>query len=294
MVAHARKRNVLVNFYHGYPTLLESDPTADIARARRSNLEGSMTQRWGRHCPTFYPAYVKKNLPPTIRDSGIVCDYSDILTAAGIGECWDSRHPLARTEDRRLREETMRCVTGLGLFSGSEWPTGYAMPFLSYFRNGGAGAGSHWLLSQFPVPLFNLVFKDCALMYGPYFPQPNADMMRDLAAGCHYQITLPDLKSYYRPGFHESREGARASVPLFHDWLRATGTAELVGHQFVHELNGPYRTRFSDGSEALANLTTEIRQFDSQTLQPNSLQLRLAGGRTITVTPRTGWNVERS
>jgi len=292
LVQYAARRNVLINFYHGLPALLEDAPNADVARARKSNAQGTMSQRWGRHCPRFFLSYAQKNLPAVIRDSGILCDYEDILTAAGLGECWDSQHPLSRRQDRACREETMKYIARLGLFCGSEWPAGYSIPYLAYFRNGHAGAGSHWILNQHPVPLFNLVFKDCALMYGPFFPLPGLEMIRDLAAGCHFQLTMQEIRQYYADGFRESRVGARASVRLFQDWLRATGTAELVTHEFLDELNGPYRTRFSDGSEALVNPTTELREAAKQQLPPESILLRLADGRQLQAAAKVGWDVE--
>ncbi len=291
LVQHAKQRQMLVNFYHGYPALLDDAPNGDVARARKLDPQGSMGQRWGRHCPAFFLEYARKNLPGAVRDSGIVCDYTDILTSTTLGECWDARHPLTRTQDRQCREETMKYINSLGLFSGSEWPVPYSVPYLSYFRNGGAGAGSHLILGQFPVPLFNLVFKDCALMYAQFFPVPGMDMVRDLAAGCHFQLTFWDIKTYYTSGYDKTREGARANVPLFQDWNHATGLAELVSHEFIHELNGPYRTRFTDGSEALVNTTTSPRQVDSQDLPPESILLRFADGRTLRAAPKTGWNI---
>ncbi|MCX7013953.1 MAG: DUF5696 domain-containing protein [Candidatus Sumerlaeota bacterium] len=294
LIEYAKTRDVLINFYHGYPALLDDAPNGDVARARKLNAQGWMGQRWGRNCPAFFLEHARKNLPPAVRDSGMVCDYTDILTACTLNECWDERHPLTRTEDRRLREETMRFIASLGLFSGSEWPVPYAMPHLAYFRNGGAGAGSHLILSQVPVPLFNLVFKDCAIMYGQFFPVADAAMMRDLAAGCHLQATLFSLKIYYTPGYFRTREGIRLNVDMFQDWNRATGLEELTSHEFLEEWNGPYRTRFSDGSVALMNLTTEIREVEGQTLMPDSIHLHFADGRKIKATPRAGWELEKS
>lgn len=290
LVQYALGRDVLINFYHGWPALLDDAPNGDIARARR-NRSGAMGQRWGRHCPTFFPKYARKNLPSIIKDSGIVCEYSDILTAGSLNECWDERHPLTRTQDRKLREETMEFVNSLGLFSGSEWPVPYAMPYLTYFRNGGAGAGGHLVLSQFPLPLMNLVFKDCALMYGQYFPVADSAMIRDLSAGSHLQATYCSLKDYYREGYYKTREGVKASVAVFQDWLRQTGLEELVSHSFVDEWNGPYTTRFADGSESLVNLTQDRREVGGVVLEPESMALRFSNGRLMKAKPRQGWDL---
>jgi len=215
-----------------------------------------------------------------------------MLTATHFYECWDERHPLTRREDRRLREETMKYVNDQGLFSGSEWPVAYSMPYLSYYRNGGAGGGDHGILSQFPVPLFNLVFKDCALMYGQFFPEANAETLRDMAAGSHLQATYFGIHEYYKEGHMRTRESLRQNVPLYQDWLRQVGLEELTSHRFVDELNGPYVTQFSDGSEALANLTQETREVEGMKLQPESTLFRFADGRTLWAKPLNGWDLD--
>jgi|GEM_PF-1104530 len=291
LVKYANSRDVLINFYHGYPALLDDAPNGDVARARRDR-KGAMGQRWGRHCPEFYPKYAKKNLPNVVKDSGIVCEYSDILTAGTLGECWDERHPLTRTRDRELREETMEYVNSLGLFSGSEWPVPYAMPYLTYFRNGGAGSGGHLVLSQFPIPLLNLAFKDCAMLYGQYFPTADTGLLRDISAGSQLQATYWSLPDYYREGYFKTREGVKKCVPVFQDWNRQTGLEELVSHSWIEEWNGPYVTRFSDGSEALVNLTQDTREIEGVRVAPESAFFRFSDGRTLRAEPQQGWNLQ--
>ena len=291
LVQYANSRNVLINFYHGWPSLLDDAPNGDVARARR-NRQGAMGQRWGRHCPEFFPIYAKKNLPSIIKDSGICCEYSDILTAGTLGECWDERHPLTRTQDLQKRIETMEYVNSLGLFSGSEWPVPYGIPHLAYFRNASASSGGHMILSQFPLPLWNLAFKDCALMYGQYFPVADTAMIRDLTAGSHLQATIWALKDYYRDGLFKTREGMRLNAPVYQDWLRQIGAEQLVSHQWVDEWNGPFVTRFSDGSEALVNLTQEKREVEGEVLAPESMFLKFANGRRLRARPKQGWELQ--
>ena len=290
MMKYARTRDFLINFYHGYPALLEDAPNGGGAHARKSR-NGSTNPRWGRNCPYFFMEHARNNLPHAVRDSGMACDYNDIFTACGFNECWDQDHPLSKAQDRVIRNEVMEYIKSLGLFSGSECPVGYAIPYLSYFRGGGATAGTHPVLSQFPVPLFNLVFKDCAILYGQSFPNPDISMMRDLAAGCHIQTTIWSLKSYYSEGYYRTRMGIKKNIATFQDWNHATGLSELVSHEFIDELNGPYRARFSDGSEALANFTTFAREIESEQIAPESLKMKFADGRVLYAMPQQGWEL---
>ena len=118
--------------------------------------------------------------------------------------------------------------------------------------------------------------------------------MRELAAGCHFQLCFPNLKSYYTEGYQNSRVGAQMNVAVFQDWNYATGLSELLAHEFFQELNGPYRTRFSDGSEALVNTTNEVRKVDKVELPPESILLRFADGRILKAAPRSGWDISKS
>ncbi len=193
------------------------------------------------------------------------------------------------------RVETMQFVNSLGIFSGSEWPVLYAVPHLAYFRNTGIGsAAGHWVLSQFLLPLWNLAFKDCAMMYGQYFPVAGGEMMRDLSCGCHLQATFWALKDYYRAGSYKTREGVKMNRPIFQDWMRQVGAEQLVSHQWVDEWNGPYITRFSDGSEALVNLTQDQREVKGVLMEPESMFLKFANGRTLRARPKPDWDFEDS
>ncbi len=73
LVKYANNKNILVNFYHGWPTCLDDAPNSDIARARRGR-KSEMSQRWGRMCPEFYPLYAKKIFPPFSRTAAFAAN----------------------------------------------------------------------------------------------------------------------------------------------------------------------------------------------------------------------------
>jgi len=232
-VRYGLERNILICFYHGYPALLDHDPQCDFDRAIRTGPRGEIKSRWGRHCSNFYLQYARKNLPPSLRDSGQVVDYTDMLTASPIEECWDERHRHTRTEDRRNKEELLKYINSLGVFTGSENPRGWAVPYMAYAKNGGWGGGNP-LLSSFKAPLWNLVYHDCLVAYHKQ-GTPDVSSLEVLAIGTHLQSDRPDI------------------LRLMSDFTRRVGREELLSHRFESELNGPFSTEFADGTEARVN-----------------------------------------
>ncbi len=291
MVDYARSRGFQVCFYHGYPAMMDHAPNCDPARARKTR-EGGMASRWGRHCSAFFEEYARRNLPLSIRDSGQIADYTDILTSGSIGECWDDRHALSRSEDRRNRENTLKYINSLGLFTGSEHMKGWAAPHLAYFKNGGLGA-YHWILDQFRVPLFSLVYKDCVYLFREMYPQPDESAIQDLAAGCHFQLHF-NWPSYWQAGYMNTRESAKANVAFFQEANAATALDELLEHRFVEEWNGPFVTRFSGGTEMLANPTNERREVEGVAIEPDSIRIRFAGGRVFQAQAKRSWQIQVS
>lgn len=280
MVARARAGNFLVCFYHGYPALLDHDPEAPAwNEARQVSPRGAIKSRWGRLCSSQFLKYAKANLPHSIAVSGQVADYSDMVTAGPIDECWAEGHALTRTADRRNKEQLFEYINSLGLFTGSENARGWAVPHLAYAKNGSMG-GNHAILNAIPVPLFSLVFKDCLLLYRERQLAGDASVFGDLAIGNHPQI-------HFAPAEYPSlRDELKSPAAVFAAVNRDTGREELTGHRFADEPNGPYTTRFGHGTEIHVNPTPEPRAVGGTELPPETLRIAFADGRTMTVRPQ--------
>jgi len=290
LMKYAYDREYQICFYHGYPALLDHAPNCDPYRATKSPT-GSMGSRWGRHCSSFYLEYAKKNLPASVKDSHQTADYTDILTALGINECYENGHDHSRTQDRRMRTELLQFINSLGVFTGSEHPQGWAAPNTAYFKNGGYAA-YQWIINQHLVPLFNLVYRDCNVMFREFYPEPDQRMMQDVAAGCHFQLHF-DKDSYWRDGYWHTRESMKKAVEIVQDFNRHTGPEELLTHEWLEELNGPFRTRFSDGSEVLVNPLAESREVDGKMFGPETFLIKFSDGRRIEATQRRDWIVSK-
>mgnify|MGYP001130666267 CR=1 FL=1 len=288
LVQYGLERGFMICFYHGYPALLDHDPNIDISHSHQG-ANGKIAARWGRHCSNFFLEHARKNLPLSLRDSQQVADYTDILTSGGLGECYGKGHEHTREEDRRNRIETLRFINSQGVFTGSEHPKGWAAAECAYFKNGGLGA-YHWILDQYRTPLFHLVYKDCAVMFRELLPLPEIAMLQDVAIGCHLQYHT-DMREHFQPGYMNSREGARMNSEAFQDFARETGPEELLSHEYIEELNGPFRTRFGNGAESLVNPTNEIRQVEGETLPPESILLKSENGKKRLVTAQRSWSI---
>jgi len=278
VVRHGRERNFLICFYHGYPALLDHAENFDVNLSRRMNRKGEIHSRWGRNCAANFLEFAKKNLPPSIRDSGQVADYTDMLTAGALAECWDPNHPLTRSQDRRAKEELLEYINGLGLFTGSENPRGWAVPLMAYAKNGNMG-GNHPILNCFRVPLFNLVYKDCMVMFREHQAVATEEMFPDLAIGNHVQMHMS------WPGYRDNRDNFRDIVRVFQPFNRRTGKEELLSHRFVEEFNGPYITQFADGSSVRVNPASAQREIEGKALAPQTALIEFGDGRKQRIEP---------
>jgi hypothetical protein len=279
MVAQARARNFLVCFYHGYPALLDHDPAAPAWReARQVDRHGAIKSRWGRLCSSQYLKYARANLPRSIAVSRQVADYSDMVTAGPIDECWSAEHGLTRTQDRRNKEQLFEYINSLGLFTGSETARGWAVPHLAYAKNGGT-MGNHPILSAIPIPLFSLVFKDCLLLYREHQSVADTTIYNDVAMGNHPQAHFAVAE------YAGLRDKLQAPLALFAQVNRSTGLEELREHRFADEINGPFATQFANGTSIAVNPTLEPRTVDGRELAAETMFLQLAGGPTVEVKP---------
>ncbi len=118
-------------------------------------------------CPALMLDFVKQNVQQ-LRDQhvGLNCTYQDVLTAIALEECFDHRHPMSRTDCRRARHDVLDYYRSLGWLITTESASDWAAPALDSFR-------VHWPrlrphenegLLGIPVPLFSLVYHDCAIL----------------------------------------------------------------------------------------------------------------------------------
>jgi len=85
--------------------------------------------------------------------------YLDTIGGLPLIECYDSRHPLTRAETREARSNVMRVATDAGVVLGAEGPpTDWNLAVASFYDEAPIRFGIE-------VPLWGMVYHDCALLY---------------------------------------------------------------------------------------------------------------------------------
>lgn len=163
-----------------------------------------------------------QNLPAVRNLSGANAYFIDTTFAAGLYECHDPQHPLTREDDLRWKQALSDYARNLFGSFGSEDGREWAVPHADYFE-GLAGVGGHPLhnrdlltrLNAEPVPLFELVYRECIQIYGKYGYDPAraADyVLHHLLLGrpLHYHNLPPGL--YWEEDFYERAEPSVAAI----------------------------------------------------------------------------------
>jgi hypothetical protein len=116
-----------------------------------------------------------QNLPAVKKLSDADSYFIDTTYAAGLQECYDPKHPLTRWDDMKWKQAISdygREVFGsFGSECGREW----AIPHADFFEGLTGVSGTYYhdkgllaKLGAVPVPLFEMVYRDCIAMYGKY------------------------------------------------------------------------------------------------------------------------------
>jgi len=107
--------------------------------------------------------------------------FIDTTYAAGLCECFDPKHPLTRLDDMHWKQALSDYAREVFGIFGSECGREWAIPHADYFEGLTGVSGGYYhdanllkKLGAFPVPLFEIVYRDCIAMYGKYGYDINA------------------------------------------------------------------------------------------------------------------------
>jgi len=116
-----------------------------------------------------------QNLPAVAKLSGADSYFIDTTCAAGLQECSDPRHPLTRADDMKWKQALSAYARELFGSFGSECGREWAIPYADFFEGLTGVSGSYYHdkalvanIGAVPVPLFEMVYRDCIAMYGKY------------------------------------------------------------------------------------------------------------------------------
>ena len=276
--------------------------------------DGSFTGAWAlrgrdgkmhpqnRTCPSFVEEYTGGEVPPIAREYGFNAWFFDVM-GCGSQECWSPDHPLTRRECIRRRNNAFRILADNGLISGTE--EGAESYVSSYCYCEGKMSPAHYRINyresgrrkaylyppeeheqvfdrfmlnpQYRIPLWELVYHDCAVSYWYWGDSSNC---------CPELLPRRDLFNllYGQPplySFHVS-DWETLKSRLLESAGRAARTATLTGYEkmvsFEH-LSGDrlvQRTGFSNGVSVTVNFSEkEFRTGSGTSIPPQDFLIEL-------------------
>jgi len=240
-------------------------------------------------CDRQAVAYARERMPPELKTHPYLARFIDTTTASPWRECYDSRHPLTRTESKQFKMELLSFVSqDCGLVTGCETGHDASVPYLHFFegmmslgpyRVPDAGRNMQQLLEDVPervakfqtghfyrLPLWELVYHDCTVSYwywGDYNNKlPELWDRRDLWNALYGTppMFMFDTSTWkkYRQRFVKSYETA---TPV----ARATGYAEMLSHEWLNSDHSVQRTRFANGITVTVNFGDKPYMSDDGT-----------------------------
>jgi hypothetical protein len=106
--------------------------------------------------------------------------FIDTTYAAGLQECFDRRHPLTRADDMKWKQAISDYAREVFGSFGSECVREWAIPHADFFEGLTGVSGTYFhnkdlpkQLGAMPLPLFEMVYRDCIAAYGKYGYDPS-------------------------------------------------------------------------------------------------------------------------
>jgi len=252
----AKSYGYLYSSYHAYSPMLENDPdfTEDqMGRDAAGKLKATGS-RWASVDPKLQKGLAKKNLENEISHLGLEADISDITFAA------------YREDGKAGRIELAKYIDSLNLVNGTEHGQEQWIPYfdmfegMTYLENRPLGQLSHH------APLFNLIYHE-AIANFVKIQDPDNEVtengdfrikaLRSMLFGRGMTIFFAP---YEFEGMAPMIEMARDLVSPVH---KETFYAELDSHEYLSTDFKVQRSRFSSGTEVIANLGPVAQQVES-------------------------------
>ncbi|HRZ99576.1 MAG TPA: DUF5696 domain-containing protein [Candidatus Paceibacterota bacterium] len=203
-------------------------------------------------CPSLAPGHVRKNhgalLAQGIKLRGA---YLDVFSVVPPDECWQTEHPVTRTDCLQYRGECLNYVRSYGGIVSSEEPSEWSIPYLDlvhhgpYALNPNPGKGPAFGI---PVPLFNLVFHDA--LFIPWSLDRGAWGIPEKDLGFLHALMNGGMPYLSLAPSDEELKRVRILCRL-HQRLALT---EMVSHSFLDASRRRQRTTFADGTRITVDL----------------------------------------
>ncbi|MCX6637622.1 MAG: hypothetical protein NT090_21420 [Acidobacteria bacterium] len=219
--------------------------------------------------------------------------FLDTIGGLPLVECYDPRHPLTRGGTRQQRINLMGLATQAKLVLGVEGPPqDWSLPTAAFYDE-------HPVRLGVDVPLYGLVYHECAMLYrqhgAPYnYGMDNygyvrgtwpAKFLRGLLYGDQSSWTVSNR------GYYAWRKTFKAINDILAPHQRRLAHEELLNHQVLTPDLLVQRTAFSSGVEVTVNYGEfSFKLEDGTELSPYGYRVKDAapGGRSFSGRVETG------
>lgn len=247
----------------------------------------------------------QRKVPPDLASHAYGARFLDTTTATPMRECYDPKHPLSRSDDRRNKMALLDYLSvEQRLVTGSETGVDMAVPHLHYFE-GMMSLGPYRLPDsgydltsakqptddfkrfqlgpRYRIPLFELVYHDCVADSWYWGDSSNRvpemwderDMFNALYGTMPLWIVDPKIWEEHKDRFVQSYRNATRVA-------RATGYSEMTEHLFLTADHTAQETVFSDGTKVWANFGAAPYQVHKGVkLAPRSFRAEFPDGKVL-------------
>ena len=243
----AKSYGYLYSSYHAYSPMLENDPdfTTDLMQRDEEGKLMNTGSRWARVDPKFQKSLAQKNIENEISYLGLEADITDITFAA------------YRESGKEGRLELAKYIDSFNLVNGTEHGQEQWIPYFDMFEGMTYLEDRPLSVISHPAPLFNLVYHEAIANFGKIQDPDN-----EVTANGDFRIkalrsmlfgrgTTIFFAPYEFEGMRPMIKMAQKLVSPVHE---ETFFSELLKHEYLSADYKLQRSRFSSGTEVVANL----------------------------------------
>lgn len=225
--------------------------------------------------------YARERIPADLATHPYRARFIDTTTASPWHECYNTNHPMTRSESKRFKIELLQYVSrDSKLVTGCETGHDASVPYLHYFEgmmslgpyrvpDAGRNMARIWtnapesvvkfqLGHKYRLPLWELVFHDCVVSqwyWGDYNNKlPSLWDKRDLFNVLYG--TAP-MFMFTRQTWAQNRDRFVQSYTNTCPIVRQTGYSEMTSHQFLAADRSIQQTEFANGIAITVNFGNE-------------------------------------
>jgi hypothetical protein len=241
--------------------------------------------------------YARARIPAELATRPYLCRFIDTTTASPWNECYDTNHPMTRTESRQWKMKLLDYVSrDCKLVTGSETGHDAAVPFVDYFEgmlslgpyrvpDAGRDMQRIWndppervakfqLGQAYRLPLWELVYHDCVVAqwyWGDYNNKlPSLWDKRDLF---NVLYGTPPMFMFDKKLWETQKARFMQSYTNTCPYVRATGYVEMTDHRFLTADRNVQQTAFANGVTITVNFgTTPFRLASGETVPPDGFR----------------------